>query len=133
MKQNEKKEYPAELLAEVETYLGSYLMENRMLEVELRRQRAATYAVEAGQYQRERREDAALYCRARMYEIKEFVRSLPDGEEKVFLFSRYLCGDSPDRIAEDMNISLRSVYRLRRRALNMAAGRYCQQKKCPGA
>lgn len=114
-------------LSETEAYLKRYLIDSRLLEAELRHQKAIRYAFEAGRLQSEQRDATVLYCRARMYEIKEFVRALPDCEEKVFLFSRYLCGESIARIAEDRDISLRSAYRLRHRALVLAAGKYAQK------
>lgn len=112
--------------AAVEQYLRRYLLDSRMMQAEMRRRerremmRGASPAWDDGSGG----ESGVLFCRARMYEVQEFIRSLPDGEEKLFLYNHYICGESVVRIAEDLDISDRSAYRLRRRALDLAAQHY---------
>lgn len=108
----------------VEQYLRRYLLDSRMLQAELRRQERAEEMRQAGFARDGSGESGILFCRARMYEVQEFIRSLPDGEEKLFLYQHYICGDSVPRIAEEMEISDRSAYRLRRRALDLAERHY---------
>ena len=64
--------------------------------------------------------DIAL-ARARMYEIRHFINSLPNCDEKLFLYYRYVRGESVERCAEMLGISRSSAYRLKNRALSLAA------------
>jgi len=112
--------------AAVEQYLRRYLLDHRMMQAEMRRRERRDMMRSAGQAWEDGNsgESGVLFCRARMYEVQEFIRSLPDGEEKLFLYDHYICGESVPRIAEDLDISDRSAYRLRRRALDLAARHY---------
>ncbi len=61
---------------------------------------------------------------ARLKNMREFIISLPDSKEKLLLYYRYICGLSMERTAELLGISTRSVYRMRHRALDIAAKKY---------
>ncbi len=54
----------------------------------------------------------------------DFVRSLPDCREKLFIYYHYISGLSVERTAELLSISPRTAYRLRWRALEFAARFY---------
>ena len=112
--------------AAVEQYLRGYLLDSRMLQAEMRRRERREMMREAGRAWDDGNgaDSGVLFCRARMYDVQEFICSLPDSEEKLFLYNRYICGESVTRIAEDLDISDRSAYRLRRRALDLAARHY---------
>ena len=56
-------------------------------------------------------------ARMKMFEIRRFVLSLGNCNEKLFLFYHYIHGESVERCAELMKISRRSAFRLKRRAL----------------
>lgn len=60
------------------------------------------------------------YIRMRMFEIRRFVLSLGNCNEKLFLFYHYIHGETVVRCAELMGISRRSAFRLKRRALAFA-------------
>lgn len=122
----------ADACAAVESFLRRYQLDHRMLQAEMRRRARREQLREAGQAWAESGEGGALFCRARMYEVQEFIRSLPDGEEKLFLYDHYILGESVVRIAEDLDISDRSAYRLRRRALTLAAGHYRRRHTTAG-
>jgi len=64
------------------------------------------------------------YMKSKMFEIRRFVLSLGKCNEKIFLFYHYVHGESVTRCAELMDISRRSAFRLKRRALSYAAERY---------
>lgn len=64
------------------------------------------------------------YIKGRMFEIRRFVLSLGGCNEKLFLFYHYVHGESVSRCAELMGISRRSAFRLKKRAIAYAAGRY---------
>ena len=58
--------------------------------------------------------------RMKMFEIRRFVLSLGNCNEKLFLFYHYVHGESVERCAELLKISRRSAFRLKKRALDFA-------------
>lgn len=62
-----------------------------------------------------------MQMRMRMYEIRRLIMSLNDDEAKLFLYYRYIYGESILRCAEMLSISRATVYRVRRRALGLVA------------
>lgn len=69
-------------------------------------------------------EDDEAYIKAKMFEIKRFVTSLPPDDRKLFLYYHYIRCETVERCAELLKISRRSAYRLKRRALEYAAIKY---------
>jgi hypothetical protein len=68
-------------------------------------------------------------CSVKLFEIRRFVNSLPVGDERVLLFLHYIHGETLEKCAERMLLSRRSVYRLHRCALELAAAHYYEYKK----
>ena len=69
---------------------------------------------------------------AKLFEIRRFVMSLGNCNEKVFLFYHYIHGESVGRCAELMGQAPRSMFRLKKRALVFAGKKlraYHQKKK----
>ena len=64
--------------------------------------------------------DLAAEARVKMFEIRRFVTSLPGSDEKLFLFLRYIHGETAESCAAKMHISPRQSYRLQQMALLMA-------------
>ena len=62
-----------------------------------------------------------VFLQARMFQVREFVYSLPNCSEKLFLNCHYIRGYTVEKSAEMMSISVRSAYRLKKRALALAA------------
>jgi len=61
---------------------------------------------------------------AKLYEIRAFILSIPETDEKLLLYYHYVHGESLMRCAELLEISRASVYRLKKRALASAAELY---------
>ena len=59
-------------------------------------------------------------ARARMFEVRRFIMSLPNGDEKLLLYYHYVRGESVERCAELLGVARASGYRLKKRALNLA-------------
>ncbi len=57
---------------------------------------------------------------SKLFEIRRFVLSLGNCNEKVFLFYHYIHGESVGRCAELMGQAQRSAFRLKKRALVFA-------------
>ena len=70
--------------------------------------------------------------RLKMFEIRRFVLSLGNCNEKLFLFYHYIHGESVERCAELIKISRRSAFRLKKRSLAFAGRkleRYFEKQK----
>ena len=68
-------------------------------------------------------EDEAL-VKAKMFEIKMFVTSLPPDDRKLFLYYYYIKGETVERCGELLGVSRRTAYRMKNRALDYAAAKY---------
>ena len=62
-----------------------------------------------------------VFLQAKLFLVREFIASLPNCPEKLFLNCHYVRGHSVEKSAELMDISTRSAYRLKKRALALAA------------
>ncbi len=108
-------------LVEVEAYLSDYRVSARMLEMN---------RYEREYFQSDERpvpdlsRETEIYLKARMYEIRSFVLSISDCDEKLFLYYYYVHGENLTRCAELLDVSRATVYRLRKRALRTAAVLY---------
>lgn len=60
-------------------------------------------------------------ARARMFDIRHKILSLPNGDEKLILYYHYVKGEPVERCAEMLGISRSSAFRLRRKALCLFA------------
>lgn len=61
--------------------------------------------------------DGDLHLRAQMYEIRRMIFAVPDDDAKLYLYYRYIYGETIERCAEMLSVSRATVYRIRRRAL----------------
>ena len=64
--------------------------------------------------------DAPL-ARARMFEIRHFIMEMQNSDEKLLLYYHYIRCESVEKCAELLGISRSSGFRLKKRALMMAA------------
>ena len=65
--------------------------------------------------------------RARMYEIRHFINSLPNSDEKLLLYYHYIKGTPVERCGVILGISRSTAFRLKRRGLLMAAEAYLKK------
>ena len=65
--------------------------------------------------------DDEVFLQAKLFLVREFIASLPNCPEKLFLNCHYVRGHSVETCAELMDLSVRSAYRLKKRALALAA------------
>lgn len=59
-------------------------------------------------------------ARARMFEIRHFIMSLKNSDEKLMLYYHYIKSESIERCGELLGIGRSTAFRMRRRALIMA-------------
>ena len=64
--------------------------------------------------------DAPL-ARAKMFEVRHFIMEMKNSDEKLLLYYHYIRGESVEKCAELLGISRSSAFRLKKRALAMAA------------
>ena len=62
----------------------------------------------------------APLARALMFEVRHFILSLPNCDEKLFLYYHYVKGNTVPRCAELLGIARSSAFRMKKRALGMA-------------
>lgn len=55
-------------------------------------------------------------ARAKMFEVRHFLLSMPNGNEKLFLYYHYVHCHSVERCGELLGISRASAFRLKKRA-----------------
>ena len=63
--------------------------------------------------------DAPL-ARAKMFEVRHFILELPNCDEKLLLYYRYVKKLTVERCAELLGVSRRTAYRILDRALRLA-------------
>ena len=63
----------------------------------------------------------APLARARMFEIRHFVMRMENSNEKLILYYHYIKGESIEKCAELFGVSRSTAFRMRNRALTMAA------------
>lgn len=70
--------------------------------------------------------DESIFCdaplaRAKMFEVRHFIMEMRNSDEKLLLYYHYVRGESVERCAELLGISRSSGFRLKKRALSVAA------------
>ncbi len=68
-------------------------------------------------------------ARARMYEVRHFINSLPNCDEKLFLYYHYIKGQSVERCGELLGVSRSSAFRMKKRAHLMAVSALREREK----
>ena len=114
----------AQALCEVKVMLEGYQMAVKMLRLcrEDKRSRA-TDAAESGldvTYYGAVGGDEA-YWLAKLQRVRSFVESLPNRSCKMMLYYHYIRGLTVERTAEELDISRRGAFRLKKKALAFAA------------
>ena len=116
--------------SEVEGYLRGYLLNLRLIELDGYERKMFLAADERGTEIRELEADFDLsLAQARMFEIRHFVLSMPNTEEKLFLYYRYIRGQTVEICAELLGVSRSTAYRIKDRALAIAAKRYAGMQR----
>ena len=63
----------------------------------------------------------APLAKARMFEVRQFIMSRKNSDEKLLLYYHYVRGESVEKCAELLGVSRSSGFRLKKRALVAAA------------
>ena len=65
----------------------------------------------------------AVYWEEQMRDIRAFIESLPNESCKLILYYHYIVGMTVERASEELDISRRNAFRLKKKALALAAAR----------
>ena len=107
-------------LEEMKNFLSGYKLSRDLLELE----KYEREFLRSREWANERPGDLSL-ARAKMFEIRHFILSLPNSNEKILLYLHYIDCEPIERCAGIMSISRSSAFRLKRKALALA----CKYKK----
>lgn len=111
-----------EALGRVKAFLESYRVACAMIRLSDRDREAARDAGELSFYG-EVGGDREFWIR-RMQHIRSFIDSLGHTSAKLLLYYHYVRGETVERAAESLFVSRRGAFRLKKRALALAASRY---------
>ena len=100
---------------EMKNHLSGYKLYRDLLELEkYEREFLRSHA-----WANERPGDLTL-AKIKMYEIRHFILSLPNSNEKILLYLHYIDCEPIERCADIMEISRSSAFRLKKKALLLA-------------
>ena len=120
------KEMPtAEEIKITENFLKSYKLNQRLLRLD-------KYEREFfGERYLERETEGfteARLARPRMFDVRHFIMSLPNSDEKLLLYCHYVRGQSIEACAELLGISRSSAFRKKKAALRLATEKYISER-----
>ena len=99
-----------------EDYLKGYALCEKMLKLD--KYERAYFAYDDRNFEYNSNDCALL--RAKMFEIRHFIMSMKNSDEKLLLYYHYIRGETVERCAELLGISDRSAFRMKNRALELA-------------
>ena len=106
-----------EQIRTIDNYLKGYTLCEKMLKLDKYERTFFAYNDSKNEYVSN---DTTL-CRAKMFEIRHFIMSMKNSDEKLMLYYHYVRGETVERCAEMLGISRSSGFRLKKRALILAA------------
>ena len=101
-------------IQKIENYLKGYMLNQKLLRLD-RYER--TYF---GYRDSEETIPDTPIARAKMFEVRHFIMSLENSDEKLLLYYHYIRGETVEKCAELLGISRSSGFRLKKRALAVA-------------
>ena len=106
-----------EALRATEDYLKGYALCEKMLKLDKYERTYFAYDERTSEYNSN---DCAL-LRAKMFEIRHFIMSMKNSDEKLLLYYHYVRGETVERCAELLGIARSSGFRLKKKAIALAA------------
>ena len=112
-------------LEEMKNFLSGYKLSRDLLELE----KYEREFLRSREWASERPGELSL-ASAKMFEIRHFILSLPNSNEKILLYLHYIDCEPIERCAGIMSISRSSAFRLKRKALALAC-KYKNHEETP--
>ena len=106
----------AEELRQIDDYLNGYRFSQKLLRLD----RYEKQYFQSSEWEQESPGELPL-ARARMFEIRHAIMAIPNCDEKLLLYYHYIKGEPVERCAELLGISRSSAFRMKKRALVLAA------------
>ncbi len=119
-----KGEFSATEVRLVENYLKGYLFSAKLLRLD--RYEKHYFSDKISEWETEAPGEIPL-ARTKMFEVRHFIMSLKNCDEKLLLYYHYIKDEPIERCAELLGISRSSAFRLRKRALEMACRAYAEK------
>lgn len=110
----------------VENYLNTYGFCRKLLKLDKYEQDYFSGDLQQGDAL-DRPSELSL-AHAKMFEVRHFIMSMQNCDEKLLLYYHYIRGNPVEKCAELIGISRSSAFRLKKRALTLAAELYSQKK-----
>ena len=105
---------------QVESYMKTYKINKKLLRME--KYHKAYMGGDNTEHMAEAEKEMlneTPFARARMFDVRHFILSLDNSDEKLLLYYHYIKGESVERCAELLGVSRRSAFRMKNRALAM--------------
>ena len=115
---------PSGNIEEMKNYLSGYKLYRDLLELE----KYEREFLRSREWSSERPGDLTL-ARVKMFEIRNFILSLPNSNEKILLYLHYIDCEPIERCGNIMGISRSSAFRLKKKALALACSKQKQSPK----
>ena len=105
---------------QAESYMKTYKTNKKLLRME-KYHKAYMGGDSGGDMEMADREmlNETPFARARMFDVRHFILSLDNSDEKLLLYYHYIKGESVERCSELLGVSRRSAFRMKNRALAM--------------
>jgi hypothetical protein len=111
----------------VEDYLLTYSFYKKLLSIDKYEQEF--FSERSAQPDLLDRSSEIAIAHAKMFEVRHFIMNMQNCDEKLFLYHHYVHCHSVERCAELIGISRSSAFRLKKRALVLAAEYYAKKKR----
>ena len=113
----EEKKKPSEKdIKDAENYLNSYKFCRRLINMKNYEDKY----FDTLEWESESPAEFSL-ARAKMFEIRHFILDMENSSEKLMLYYHFVRGESIERCGELLGISRSSAFRMKKRALSLAA------------
>ena len=120
-----------EEFSETENYLKSYGFYKKLLKLDRYEQDYFGADLYGTRSVYEHHGEISL-AHAKMFEVRHFIMMMQNSDEKLLLYHHYVRGESVERCAELLGMSRSSAFRLKKRALTLAAEAYSERAKKNG-
>ena len=102
----------------MEDYLKGYAFHQKMLGAEKYEQQ---FFYEREEKSQKKQLGEIPLAQIKMFEVRHFIMGLANGDEKLLLYYHYVKGDSIERCSELLGIGRSTAFRMKKRALALAA------------